>query len=148
MADEERPAPPRGAAFWLGLLVGSAIIAYGAHGLFSDAPATNPRNLAVWFFGAGLLHDLVVAPVAFVLAWALGRVLPPPARRPVQLALAASALLVLFTWPVVRGYGRDAAIPSALPLDYTRNLVGALVAIWVVALVWSVVGAVRSGRDR
>lgn len=121
-------------SFWIGLVVGGGIMAYGVVGLFDASPATQPSNLAAFLFGAGIVHDAVLAPVVVLVGWAVARVVPAWARPPVWFALAASGLLTLFSWPLVRGWGRREANPSLLPLDYGRNLVVALLVVWVVAL--------------
>ena len=144
---EERPEPPSGPLFWVGAVVGGAVIGYGVWGLLDQFGTTQAREVAIWFLGGAVLHDGLVAPLAVVLGWALSRALPRLAQRPVQLALAATALLVVFTWPTVRGYGRSAAVPSALPLDYGRNLLWTLVAVWVGAAVWVVVALMREERS-
>ncbi len=82
------------------------------------------------FFGAaGIAHDLVWAPVLVAGALAT-RKLPVSARRTVRVALFVSAGLVLFAAPVLHGYAGRARNPSALPLDYTRNVMALLIALW------------------
>jgi hypothetical protein len=66
------------------------------------------------------------------------RNLPAPIRTPARFALAVTALVTAIAWPLVRGWGYRAANPSALPLDYGRNLAGVLVAVWIVALIAAV----------
>lgn len=124
----------RGPSFWIGLVVGGAVMAYGLVGLLGASAATQPRNLGAFFLGAAIVHDAVVAPVVVLVGWLIARLLPPFVRPPVWFALALSGLLVAFTWPLVRAWGRRAANPTLLPLDYGRNVVIALVVIWVVAL--------------
>jgi hypothetical protein len=124
----------RGASFWIGLLLGGAVMAYGVTGLLDAERATQPRNLAAFFLGAGIVHDAVLAPVVVVIGWLIARVLPPWVRAPVWFALAASGILLVFTWPLVRGWGRRAANPSLLPLDYGRNVAVGLAVIWALAL--------------
>jgi hypothetical protein len=60
-----------------------------------------------------------------------------------RLALAVTALVTAIAWPLVRGWGYRAANPSALPLDYGRNLVGVVVTVCVVALLAAVVRTTR-----
>ena len=133
MSDEEVETR-RGPSFWIGLVVGAAVMAYGLVGLLGASAATQPRNLGAFFLGAGIVHDAIVAPVVVLVGWLIARVLPPFVRPPVWFALASSGLLVAFTWPLVRGWGRRSANPTLLPLDYGRNVVIGLVVIWVVAL--------------
>ena len=124
----------RGPSFWIGLVLGVAVMVYGLVGLLGASDATQPRNLGGFFLGAGIVHDALVAPVVVLVGWLIARLLPAWVRPPVWFGLAASAIVVVFTWPLVRGWGRRAANPSLLPLDYGRNLVIALLVIWLVAL--------------
>jgi hypothetical protein len=123
---------PSGATFWVGLAIGVAVMAYGVKGLLGAAEATQPSNLAQFFIGAGIVHDALFAPIAVLVGWLTLRALPAVARNPVRIALAMSVLLVMFSWPLVRRWGARESNPSLLPLDYGRNLVVGLVAIWVV----------------
>jgi len=131
---QSEPAPRRGLAFWSGLVVGAAVMTYGVVGLLGASAATQPDDLARFFIGAGVVHDAVLAPVVVVVGWLLARALPPWVRPPVWFALAATGVLVAFSWPLVRGWGRRDANPSLLPFDYGRNLVVAVAVIWGVAL--------------
>jgi len=130
----------RGVAFWAGLVAGGALMAYGVVGLLGASAATQPRNLATFLLGAGVAHDAVLAPLVVIVGWLVTRLLPPFARVPVWFALAATGLLVAFTWPLVQGWGRRSANPSLLPYDYGRIVAIGVALIWIVAL------AVVAGR--
>lgn len=125
-------------------MIGAAVIAYGLVGAWTDRGDTHPAELAVWLAGAGVVHDFALAPLIVLGAWLSGR-LPDVAKLPVRLALALSALLTVMFWPVLRGWGRSPSVPSALPLDYGRNLVVVLALVWASA---GVVVAVRVRRAR
>jgi hypothetical protein len=130
--------------FWSSAIVGIAIMAYGVHGALHDAGATKPRDLTRWLLLAGVTHDFVWIPLVIVAGF-LTNYLPATARNPVRIGLAVSAFITITTWPLVQGWGRRAANPSALPLDYGRNL------IVVLALCWITVGsaiAIRTWRRR
>ena len=99
--------------------------------LLHDHTATQPDDLVKWLLGAGVVHDAVIAPLVVALTWLTGRAVPVRARAPVRLGLIATAMLTVLTWPLVQGWGRRSANPSALPLDYGRNLVAVLAAIWL-----------------
>ena len=141
MSDE-----PRGRHFWTATAIGWLVIAYGIVGLLRAN--IDIVGFGAWFLGAAVVHDLLVAPVVFGVGWLLTRALPPPWRTPVKAATAVSAVLVVFVWPLVRGYGRSAALPSALPLDYVSNLIGALAVIWSLAVAWCAVRTVLATRRR
>jgi hypothetical protein len=131
--------------FWLGAAAGLAFIVAGARGLLHDRAATQPSDLMTWFLGAGIVHDAVIAPIAVLAAWITRRVVPAPARSPIRLGLAATALLVVLTWPLVQGWGRRAANPSALPLAYGRNLIATLIVLWAVVIGFAI-ARVRGAR--
>lgn len=137
---------PSGPFFWAGLIAGAGIAGYGVAGAWADRADTRPADLVVWLAGSGVLHDALIAPVVVAAALAT-RWLPVAARLPVRLGLALSALLTVVFWPVVRGWGRSPSVPSALPLDYGRNLAVVLALIWLAAAAAVVVRA-RRGRAR
>lgn len=132
---------PSGRLFWSTAAVGGLVVLYGVRGVLHDAGATHPAALARWFIGAGVLHDAVWVPVLAVGAW-LTAWLPASARNPMRVGLAVTAVAAIVTWPFVQGWGRRATNPSALPLDYGRNLV------LVVVVVWFAVIAVIAARVR
>ena len=121
--------------FWVALAVGWSMIAFGIHGIIDRVGGrTNPVGLARLFIGLNLVHDVVVAPVVIVAGVALGRVLPRAVRPVIQGALIVSAVVVLYAYPLVCGYGRIAESPSVLPLDYGHGLLVVLATIWAATL--------------
>ncbi|TDC49712.1 hypothetical protein E1212_17235 [Jiangella ureilytica] len=135
---------PSGPFFWTCLVAGAGIVGYGLAGAWVDRADTRPADLAVWLAGSGIVHDALLAPAVVAVALAT-RWLPDVARLPVRLGLALSALLTLLFWPVVRGWGRSPSVPSALPLDYGRNLLLVLAGVWLAV---GVVVVVRARRAR
>lgn len=135
-----QPAPPHeagsdapgGWGFWVGLVVGWATIAYGVGGLLDNATDTRPGDLVRWYVGGALAHDLVAAPLVCGAGWLLGRAVPRVVRAPVAAGLVVTASVVLYTWPLLRGYGLRADNPSALPQNYAAGLAWVLGAVWVV----------------
>jgi hypothetical protein len=122
--------------FWIGVAVGWSLIAFGVAGVVVDRDQTSPAAFVRWFVGIGVVHDLVFAPLVLLVSWAVGRVLPRRTVLPVRVGLASTALVVLYSWPVVRGYGRNPANPSVLPLAYGRNLGLTLILVWSAVAVW------------
>jgi hypothetical protein len=122
-----------GPLFWISAAAGWLVIGYGVRGLLHHHVDTRPANLARFFVGGALLHDLVLAPAVTLLGVAIARAVPRVIRAVVQGALIVSGVLVLFSWPVVRGYAHALHNPSSLPHDYTANLAIVLGAVWVVA---------------
>ncbi len=132
------------------LLVGWAIIGFGATRALGDARDAHPFALLVHIVTFDLLHDVVVAPALFAGAWLIGKVLPPVSRGPVRAAAAASAMFVLFSYPLVRRWGQRPTNPSTLPLDYGRNLTIVLIVVWSLAgivIVWRTFTARRAAAS-
>ncbi|MGH2707020.1 MAG: hypothetical protein ACRDJF_12185 [Actinomycetota bacterium] len=141
--NDEPGASARGKLFWAGVVVGWAIISFGVWGIFRDARETHPTNLGIWLAGSALAHDLLIAPVVFVLARILGRYVPARPRPFLQAALVIAALVGAFAFPFMGGFSRTPDDnPSALPGNYT---LGFLV---VVGTAWAVIGLLAWRRLR
>ena len=117
------------------LVVGWAIIGFGLKTALDDSRDAHPFALVVHIVTFDLVHDMVVAPVLFVGAWLIGKVVPPVARGPVRSAAAATALYVAVAYPLVRRWGRRPTNSSTLPLDYGRNLTIVVAVVWALAAV-------------
>jgi hypothetical protein len=122
-------------ARFIAYAVGAAFIGLGLWGLLSGTD-TNPAGWAVWFAGAAVVHDGIIAPCV-LLVGALTTRLPSSYRRRVQGTLLIGGAVSLMALPVVLGKGRRADNLSILPLAYGRNLVIVLAAIAVIAVLWS-----------
>ena len=131
------PTPTR-RAFWICAALGWLVIGYGIWGLIDNANRTNPGQWIRWFAGSLIAHDLVVAPLTFAFGAFLASRTPRGLRASFQAGLIVSAIFVLTTWPLVRGYGLKADNPSALPNNYLAGLVMVLVVVWLVVVVVTV----------
>lgn len=127
------PGPPR--VFRPFFLVGAGMMAGGVVGLLADARDTHPTDWVGWFLAGLVAHDLVIAPIVFVLGALVAHRIKAPYRAPIQGGLFTSAVVVLFSLPLVRGYGRAPSNPSALPNDYGRNMVFVLALVWIVVAI-------------
>ena len=127
----------------VGVVVGLPFLVFG---LWSVFRGNHALEVGGWALASDLTHDLVVAPIVCIVAWALGRVLPAVARGPFRWALATTAVLCLIAWPFVRGYGRNPAVPSLLNRNYAAGLAVYVAVVWVVALAWAVVAHLRHQR--
>lgn len=116
--------------FWGSVVLGGAVMTFGITGLVAERAAADTFAVARLVLGAAVVHDAVVAPVVFGLGLALSRLVPGWARGPVQSGLFVSAVVSLYAWPFVRGYGRAATNPSALPLRYGLGLAVILATVW------------------
>ena len=140
--------PPHASSrgLWVGLALGAPLIAYGVRGALVDSALTHPAELARWILGAAIVHDVLLAPVAVSVGCLARRFLPAPAWPAGRWALAATAILVLVAFPLVRGYGRNGTIPSLLARDYGLGLVAAIATVWGIALALALWNA-RRGRE-
>lgn len=133
MSTEPNTERPSAWVFVPTLVVGWAIIAFGVHSALGNARDAHPFALAVHIVTFDLVHDLVIAPVLFLGAWAIGKITPAVARGPVRAAAAATVLYVAIAYPLVRRWGRRATNSSTLPLDYGRNLGIVIAVVWLLA---------------
>ena len=138
MTRDSAPTSPHGAhkagtGFWVSAALGWVVIGVGLRGIFDKHVDTRPGQLARFVVGGALLHDLVVAPLVIVAAVLLARAVPGRARPVVQAALVISAVVALFAFPLVRGYGLAANNPTSLPHNYAANLLVVLGLVWAVA---------------
>ena len=128
------------------LVVGWAVIVFALHGMISE-PSANPPNLFRLLIGLNVVNDAIVIPIVLVISLLVRRVLPRWALVPVQIGLFASAVVVLYAYPLLGGWGHTArAGPSRLPHDYADSLAVVLGTIWVVCALGAL--AARQWRHR
>jgi len=144
-ASDETLPPRRGRLFWITAALGWAVIGWGLRGALIHHIDTRPDELARYFIGSALVHDLLFAPVVLAGGLVVSRLVPPGGRAAVQ---AVGGTLVLFAYPEVRGFAHALHNPTSLPHNYAANL--ALVLALVVAgiAVGTAVTRVRRGRSR
>jgi hypothetical protein len=143
-------APTYGRAYWIALVLGAVVMAYGAIGLVADTGVSASVDVGAWLIGADVGHDFVLAPLACLIGTVVARALPRWCRAPVQGALLTTGVLLIVVFPALRGYGRDHVPdnPSVQPLDYTTATLTALAVVWAGAAVWAAVRLATAGRER
>jgi hypothetical protein len=109
------------------------VIGFGIHAALRNRVDSNPSALLQHVIAFDLGHDLVIAPLAVLLGWLVGRMVPRVARGPVRAGLAMTALLIIFSYPLMTRWGRRPTNSSTLPLDYGRNLTIVIVVVWLIA---------------
>jgi hypothetical protein len=117
---------------------GAALVLLGFAGLVKES---DPIGWAVWFGGAAVAHDAILAPLVLLAGVALRRT-----RWAVRAAAIVAGTVTLATLPTVLALGRRADNPSILPLDYGRNLLLVLAALVLAALLprlWELVARLR-----
>ncbi len=139
--------PRRGPLFWISAAVGWVVIGWGLRGALHHRIDTRPAELARFFVGGAVLHDLAFAPVVLVVGVALARLTPRRWRSYIQAALIVSGLLVLFSYPEVRDYARILHNPTSLPHNYTQNLLLVIGAVWVTTAGLAAVMTLRQRRQ-
>ncbi len=149
MTDERQTeAGTGGAVFWVSAAVGWCVIAAGVRGIFENSVDTRPGDLARFVVAGALLHDLVLAPAVILASVLVGRAVPGRARPVVHAALVVSAVVALFSYPLVRAYGLAVGNPTSLPHNYAANLLIVLGVVWAGAAALAVVRLSASGRSR
>ena len=135
-----------GLRFWVTTAIGWLIIAYALRGVVHHHIDTRPANLARFVVLSALLHDLVFAPVVLVIGVLVNRLLPGRPKKYIKSSLLSSGIVVLFAFPLVRGYGHSLPNnPGYLPHNYTIELAIVVAAIW---LGWGVVSLIEIARLR
>ena len=130
----------RGPLFWASAAAGWAVILWGVRGALHHHIDTRPTELARFFVGAAVIHDLIFAPVVLGAGVLIARLVPGRWRAPVQAALLISGCAALFAWPEVRDYARVNHNPTSLPHNYTANLLVVAAAVWIATVLVTVVG--------
>jgi hypothetical protein len=118
------------------LLVGWIAIAFGIQQLLTSR--VDGFQWSIWFVGAILVHDMILAPAVFAVGWALRRGVPGRLLAPIQGGLIASGMLLLFALPGLSGRGDRHGDSSRLPNDYPHSVALVLIAVWAVTAVFLV----------
>lgn len=140
-------SPQAGVSFWIALVIGGGIMAFGIQGVLDNLSAS-ATDVTKWVIGAALIHDFVIAPLAVGIGWAVGRVVSMRWRAPIQAGLMATAITVAIGWPGLRGYGRHLVPdnPSVQPLNYAPAVGTVLGIIWAAVAIWLIARTLRSRR--
>ncbi|MGQ0744409.1 MAG: hypothetical protein ACT4OS_08770 [Acidimicrobiales bacterium] len=125
-------ATSAGRRLWIGVGLGGVIAAIGLRGLLIHAEATRPTLLLRFLVGGLVLNDLIGVPTLIGLGVIITRTVPGWARATVQAGLVVCGSLILYSYPLVRGYGRASGNPSSLPHNYAANLAVVLAVVWIV----------------
>jgi hypothetical protein len=135
----------RGLLFWSSAAIGWVLIGWGIRGALIHHIDTRPPELARFFVGGALVHDLLFAPIVMAGGLLVARIVPARWRAAVQAALLVSGTFALFAYPEVRGFAHRLRNPTSLPYNYGANLV---IVIAVICLLSSAVTVVHHRRSR
>jgi hypothetical protein len=126
--------------FWTGVVLGGAVLGWGVFGLLAEA-GDGVTGIALapwllWFAGGLVVHDGVFAPLAHLVGSGIKRIRPAVLRTPLQSGIAATVLVLLVTFPYLRGYGVETqpGNESIQTLAYGPGVVALVMLIWVAAL--------------
>lgn len=105
--------------------LGLALLAVGGLVLLADVAPGNYLGILVWFAGALVLHDGIIAPLVVAIGIGMRRVgkrIPLAVIIIVQGALFVGALVSALVVPEILKKQLGRANPTILPLDYAGNL--------------------------
>lgn len=101
---------------------GILLMVFGFFRLFTEVPIPDLLILAVWLIGALVIHDGILSPLVVSVGWAIGRVMPPRARRYVQFGLVAAGLVTVIALPLIYREGSQPAVKALLVQNYGGGL--------------------------
>jgi hypothetical protein len=119
---------------WRLALLGTGVLAmlYAAVGAVA-ALGGKVGGVLIFLIAVLVAHDGVWLPLVLLAGTVLNRIVPARHRGPVRVAAIVVAALGMAALPLALGFGRTADNPSALPLDYGRNLALVLLGVVVAA---------------
>lgn len=121
-----------GPMYYVTLVAGWGVIAFGLHGLLTTR-GTNPPAVLTLLVELNVVNDAIVLPAVVVVGLLLSRVVPRWCRAPLQVGLITTAVVTLYSYPLVAGYGRGPRAGfSRLPWNYAHNLAIVLAVVWAV----------------
>ena len=140
--------PPRWKYAPVLYVIGSAIMVFGAVGVVLNKSKTHPVGTVIYYTGAAVAHDALIAPAAILVGLVVRAVVPHAYRAAVRGGLIVSGVLALVSLPLVIGKGKQADNPSHVPLPYGRNLLICLAVVWGVVALLCLVRLARGRRER
>jgi hypothetical protein len=103
-------------------VAGILLILFGAVRLVTTVPIGALVVLALWMIGAIVIHDGIIAPATVTIGWAIGKFIPPRARRYTQTFLIAGGLVTIIAIPLILRRGTQTASKALLQQNYAGNL--------------------------
>jgi hypothetical protein len=115
--------------------VGLLLLAIGGLVLVMDVAAKNYPGLLIWFVGALVLHDGILAPIIFGVSLLLrraGKRIPFVVLLIIQGAVVVAAITTLLVFPEIMKQGIGTGNATLLPLNYGAGLIGLYVGLAIV----------------
>jgi len=118
------------------ILLGAALLAWGAYVMFDTVRATRIPGVALWVIAAIILHDAILAPIVFM----LGVVISRAGHRfggtvvvVIEGFVVVGSIMALIVVPAMIATNYKPDNPTVLPLNYGFNLAVFFVVLAVVA---------------
>lgn len=136
-----------GVLFWVGAVLGWAVIAYGAVLLVGDDEAEWFNTVRLVAIGV-IAHDVIWLAASVGSGWLLSRVVGRAIPFWIRWGGWTTAVIVAMWLPVGRRYGDRLNNDTILPRDYTHSIIALLVVIWVAAAAYGLIERRRSASDQ
>ena len=131
--------PEHGIMFWIGLLIGGAIVAFAMRGVLHQFATGAARyRWARYVVGADLVHDLIIAPLVFLVAYGARHIVAPRFRGPLAFGVYGSAVMIAIGWYPLHGTAHYKQNVSFQPLNYATAVTTTVVVVWCIAAIWTV----------
>jgi hypothetical protein len=144
-----RRATASGAARWVVLAAGLALVGFGIVGFLGEPYlAGNRVGVLIWGAAGIVLHDGVWMPVVLLAGAVVARFVPARVRGPVVIGLITAAALTAVGLPAVLREDQHNGNATLLPLAYLRNWLLLLAGVAVAVAVGAVAVAAGSARRR
>jgi hypothetical protein len=128
---------------------GLGLLGVGGLVLLLDVNPVRYLGIALWFAGAIVVHDALIAPgvfVAGIVLRRLGRRLPGAVIAIIQGAIVVLAIVTAIVVPEILKKEIGSANPTILPLDYLPNLLGLYLTVALATLAAIAVYVVIAAR--
>lgn len=123
---------------------GIALLTFGVFRLLTQIGWPTLIGIATWLVLALIIHDGLVSPLIIAVAVVLRRLVPDRARRYLQFALIAGAMITVIAVPMIIRRNSEPPEKALLLQPYGLNLTIILVALGVATLT---AYAIRVARD-
>jgi hypothetical protein len=128
---------------------GLGFLGLGGLVLLLDVNPARYLGIVLWFAGAIILHDAIIAPavvVVGIILRRLGRRLPGAILVIVQIAIVLLAIVTAIVVPEILKKQIGSANPTILPLDYLPNLLALYLTVGLLTLATIAVYVVVAAR--
>ena len=136
-------------AWRIGLAVaGIGLLLWGLYQVPGNITTHELMLLAIWLVAVVVVHDGLISPTVIGVGWLLRRCVPDRARRFVQFALIAGALVTVIAIPLILKQGSQPASKALLLQPYGVHLAWLLGLIAGATLLGYTVRVVRDRNAR